>query len=385
MVFIAHSIYKMVIRKAALITVGIAFVSISCDKDDDVETRSFRMGFTPFPYEISVDAANYVYDRMDTEADIINHHFDNGVPWVEAFDGQEFHQQVMADWNYRKSKTNPEHKVYVSVTPIDFSRTGLAAYRGEADNMQLPAPWDSYRFNSEEVKTAYLNYCKRIIDFFTPDYFGMSIEANLLHVNNPTVWSDYKELHNFIYAELKDTYPQLPVFTSVAGAHLLPGFIDGNDYVNERLVVLQLLEYSDLYAISFYPYMSKFLGAPYPDNTFDELFHISEKPLAIAETGYVAQTFSIDVGTSSATIESDQTKQQKYFKDLLEACSKRKTEFVINFVLRDYDKLWEQIGSPTDINIAWRDSGFYDEHGNTRLVHNTWRDYLSRKFESAKP
>lgn len=375
----------MTIRKAVLITFGAALITVGCNKDDEVKTRSFHMGFTPFPYEISVDAVNYVYNRMDTEADIINHHFDNGVPWDAALNGEEFHSNIVGDWNFRKEHTNPQHKVYVSVTPIDFSRKGLAAYRGDADNMALPAPWNSYKFNSPEVKTAYLNYCKRAIEFFEPDYFGMSIEANLLHVQNPGVWSEYRELHNFIYTELKTAYPELTVFTSVVGAHLLPGFIEGNDHVTQRLAVLQLLEFSDMYAISFYPYMSKFLGAPYPDNTFDELFHVSEKPLAIAETGYVAQTFSITLDNGVATIESDQVKQQKYFKDLLEACSKRNAEFVINFVLRDYDQFWQQIGSPTDLNIAWRDSGFYDENGNTRMVSNTWKDYLSRKFEPVKP
>ena len=375
-----HTVMRAFLRSPFIFFL-FSVIAIGCNKDNEVKTRSFHMGFTPFPYEISADAANYVYGRMNIEADIINHHFDNGVPWVEALSGQPFSQHVMDDLNFRKTKTNEAHKVYVSVTPINFARSGVAAYRGEADNMPLPGAWSSYKFNSNEVKTAYLNYCKRMIDFFQPDYFGMAIEANLLHVNNPELWNDYRDLHSYIYTELKMAYPQLPVFTSVVGAHLLKGFIDGNDPVMQKLAVLQLMEHSDLYAISFYPYMSKFLGQPYPDGTFDELFNISSKPLAIAETGYVAQTFSIDVGSGPVTIESDQVRQQKYFKDLLEACTKRKAEFVINFVLRDYDQLWVQIGSPTDLNIAWRDSGLYDENGNTRMAYTIWRDYLSRKFE----
>ena len=358
-----------------------AFTFIGCNKDDEVKTRSFHMGFTPFPHEISLEGANYVYGKLESEADIINHHFDNGVPWIEALNGEPFKQNIVDDWNFRKAKTSGHHKVCVSVTPLNFGRNGLAAYRGESDNMSLPAPWNSFKFNTPEVKTAYLNYCKRAIDFFDPDYFAMAVEANLLHVTNPGLWSDYNELHSYVYTELKAAYPELPVFTTVVGAHLLSGFIDGNDHVTERLAVLQLLEYSDLYAISFYPYMSKFLGKPYPDNTFDELFHISEKPLCVAETGYVAQTFSMDVGFGPVTIESDQAKQQKYYKDLLEASNKRNAEFVISFCLRDYDQLWQQIGSPTDLNIAWRDSGLYDENGNTRMAYTTWKDYFSKKYE----
>lgn len=358
-----------------------AIILLACSKDVEVPTRTFRMGFTPFPYEISETAANYVYGKLQSEADIVNHHFDNGVPWTEALSGAEFPKHVTDDWNFRKSKTGTNHKVYVSVTPINFSRTGLAAYRGDADNMELPSPWNTYSFNSSQVKEAYLNYCKRTIEFFQPDYFGMAIESNLLHVNNPSLWGDYLELHQSVYTELKKLYPEMKIFSSVVGAHLLKDFIDGNDHVVQRLAVLQLLEYSDYYAVSFYPYMSKYLGNPYPENTFEELFNISQKPLVIAETGYAAQTFSLDVGAGSVTIESDQSKQQKFFTDMLEASNKRKAEFVINFVIRDYDQLWTQIGSPTDLNIAWRDSGLYDENGDTRLAYNTWKDYFARKHQ----
>jgi hypothetical protein len=354
---------------------------LSCDKDDEVPSRSFRMGFTPFPYEISETAANYVYGKLASEADIVNHHFDNGVPWVESLTGAEFSSNIMNDWNFRKSKTSTHHKVYLSVTPINALRTGLASYRGDTDNMELPEPWNTYRFNSAEVKSAYLNYCKRAIEFFQPSYFGMSIEANLLYFQKPEVWTEYLELHQFIYTELKKLYPALPVFTSVVGAQLLKDFIDGNDHVTQRLAALQILEYSDYYALSFYPYMSKHLGNPYPENTFEELFNISAKPLVVAETGYVAQTFSLDTGTGLTTVESDQVKQQKFFNDLLKACERRNAEFVIDFVIRDYDQLWTQIGSPTDISIAWRDCGLYDENGESRLAHKTWKEYFARELQ----
>jgi len=38
----------------------------------------------------------------------------------------------------------------------------------------------------------------------------------------------------------------------------------------------------------------------------------------------------------------------------------------VNFVLRDYDALWQQIGGNEDLTIAWRDTGLYDEAGAAR-------------------
>ena len=357
-------------------------VGLACNKDDDSQTRSFYIGFTPLPYAISDESAIYNYERIEADADIINHHFDNGVPWEEALHDLPFHQKIMDDWNFRKIRTGERHKIYLSVTPLNFFRTGLASSRGESDNIPLTAPWDSYSFSHPDVQTAYINYCKRIIEFFEPDYFNMAIEANLFFVNKADQWSAYLSFHRQVFEQLKLEYPELPIFCSVAGAYLLPDFIDNNDHVQQRLAVLQLLEHSDYYGLSFYPYLSNYLGSPYPPNILDELFSISNKPLAITETGYAAQTFSMDTGSGKlVTIESDQMKQENYIKDLLQACDRRKALFVINFAIRDYDQLWQQIGSPNDINVAWRDSGLYDENGVPRLALSTWRRYLSRKHQ----
>ena len=360
----------------------IAFLLVTgCSKDDELKKRPFLMGFTPFPYELSSAGAEYTYDKLSAEADIINHHFDNGVPWQEALNGDPFPRHIMEDWNYRIAKADVRQKTYVSVSPIASSKDGLAAYRGVNDNMPLPTPWNKYRFDHENVKTAYVNYCKRVIDFFQPDYFGMSIESNLLYFGRPDLWSEYMEFHEHIYRELKQMYPDLPVFSSVAGAPLLKGFLDGNDHVQQRLAVMQLLEFSDYYAVSFYPHLTGYLGNPYPENTFDELFSISEKPLIIAETGYTAETFSMDSGHGVVTIQTDPLKQQQFVDDLLSASEEWNAKFVIYSTLRDCDQLWRQIGSPQDINISWRDAGLYDETGNPRPALNSWREWYKRRVE----
>lgn len=349
-----------------------------CSDSDQALTRSFYMGFTPFPFAASQEGIDFSYNKLATDADIVNQHFDDGVPWVEALADEEFHANIIADWTYRRSHTPSTHKIYLSVTPVNFYRDALASYRGESSNMTLPAPWDTYSFNHTNVKTAYLNYCKRIINFFQPDYFNMAIEANLLHMKNLPLWSDYMELHQYVYESLKSEYPGLPIFCSISGASLLDGFTE-DDHTAEREAVYDLMVYSDLYALSFYPYMSAYLGNPYPTSTFETLFTISDKPLAIAETGYPAQMFSIDTGNGIVTIDSDASKQNKYIEDLLAACEKHKPKFIINFVIRDYDQLWKSIGSPTDISIAWRDTGLYDETGAPRMACRTWKKYLAKE------
>jgi hypothetical protein len=353
-----------------------------CNNDiENKGSRPFYLGFTPFPYDISQEAVDYSYQKIAEDADIVNHHFDDGVPWIEALANQPFHVEIQNDWAYRKSHTPASHKVYLSVTSINFLRTGLASYRSANPNQELPPPWNTYRFNQAEVKQAYLTYCKRIVDFFDPDYFNMAIEANLLHVNNPSLWADYLELHKYVYAELKKSYPGLPIFTSFAGLHLIDGFIDVNETI-EKVAVEQVLPYSDYFAISMYPYLTSYLGSDFPQETYHQLFSMFDKPLAIAETGFAAQEFSVDVGGGvMANVKGTADRQNKYVQNLLEACTQYKAAFVINFVVRDYDELWKEVGSPTDLTIAWRDSGLYDENGTARPALATWKNFLQKEIK----
>jgi hypothetical protein len=89
----------------------------------------------------------------------------------------------------------------------------------------------------------------------------------------------------------------------------------------------------------------------------------------------------MDTGSGLFEIKTDPVKQQKFVNDLLAASEKRKVKFVIYFAIRDYDQFWAQIGSPVDLNIAWRDSGLYDENGNERLALTSWKEYFSRKHK----
>ncbi len=77
--------------------------------------RTYRLGFTPFPYDISQAAIDYVYTAIGNDADIIAHHFDEGIPWPEALAGSAYNQNVLDDWDQRKSKTPSGHKIYVAI------------------------------------------------------------------------------------------------------------------------------------------------------------------------------------------------------------------------------------------------------------------------------
>ena len=367
-------------KKSIAIIVGLLLLS---GGESPEPTRSYHLGFTPFPHDISQAAIDYVYAAIGNDADIIAHHFDEGIPWPEALAGSDYQQNVLDDWNQRKSKTPSGHKVYVAITPINTSRNGLALYWGPDDNLPLPDPWNGYAFNHDDVKTAYLNHALRTINFFDPDFLCVGIEVNLLVTNNPGVWSAYLELNQYVYSELKKLYPNLPVMVSLFGIALLDGYRGEDDHADQMQAFANIIDDTDYYAISLYPYMSVYLSDSIPATMFDDLFSLSDKPIAIAETGYPAQSFSITV-EGGATIDFNSTpqKQRNYIAGLLEQADQRNFILVINFVLRDYDALWEAIGSP-QWAIVWRDTGVYDQDGVSRPALDVWRDALDKEHVAA--
>jgi len=343
--------------------------------NDPEPTRNFYMGFTPFPYDISSEAVDYVYNKLATDADIISHHFDDGIPWPEALSGADFHPNIMADWQYRLSRTPSSHKILLSVTPIRFLRDGLAPYKAETGDLPLPPPWDTISFNHPDVKEAYFNYCLRIMNYFSPDYFVIGIEINLLMINAPPLWNKYLDLHKYVFQQLKILDPEFPIFVTVTGMDLVEGYTNAN-HIQQMQVLSDMTSYSDKFGISLYPFLTGFLCDTIPVDMFDKIFSLVTNPIGICETGYAADSITVYGGT--IILNGSPEKQNDYITLLLNEAAENDLEFVVNFILRDYDALWEDIGSPDNLLKVWKDTGLYDQDGIARIAHQTWMKWLGR-------
>ena len=365
-------------------------------------TRSFAMGFTPFPYDYSADPTlaatilDNVYTDLANNTDMVAHHFDNGIPWTDALnDNYPYNAHIMSDWQTRRDKTPPGSKIYVAITPINSDRTGLAKLRDTADDMPLTTPFDGYAstgdFNSMDVKTAYLNYCKHVIAFFNPDYLAIGIEVNLLRKNtDATTWANYVELNHYVYTQLKALYPTLPIIVSVSPVEAIAGYVGPSAefssaadpaaaYAASQVSAINdVLVDSDDYAISLYPYMTVFYNSAFPNDMLDKLFALSNKPIVIAETGMLAKDITITVGSSTLTFTGSDTAQNDYLTRLLQKANDYHVQFVNWFIQEDYDQLCVAVGGCTDTQNLWRNTGLYDGTGTPRSSFTTWTQWLAR-------
>ncbi len=333
--------------------------------------RCYFMGFTPFPWDFYLEAVAGT-NRSSTEwGDIVSHHLEQGVPWTEAAEEKPFHPKMMEDWNNRK-KTAEGKKLFLSLTPLNEARNSMDLYRGEKEDMPLPETFQNKSFNDPIIKQAYLNYCLRAVEFFQPDYLAIGIEINELFHNAPNQWSSFRELYLDTYAELKKKFPTLPVLATFSLHNLTnPGW---QDRVEQQKEIHDLLAHADLMGISYYPFMAGQLERP--QSTLDWLRNFTDKPIAITETGFPAEIISLK--TFNVTISGDPEKQKTYYQTILERANRDEYRFVISFLIRDYDALWEKIkNSSPEAFVVWRDCGMVDEQGISRPAFDVWKDYYS--------
>lgn len=373
----------------------------SGDDDSPAVSRGFYMGFTPFPYDADPATAAQVladvYTKLGSDADMVLHHLEEGIPWNAALADDlltpasvtfPYTSHIQGDWDIRNANTPATHRKYVAITPISLSRDTLAPWRDTANAQALQAPFDTHAangdFNHADVKTAYLNYALRVIEYLEPDYLAIGIEVNLLRrLTDAATWAKYLELHAHVYTSLKALHPDLPIFASVVPVEMLDGYVDppaefsgdpAGFQASQLVALAEILNFSDYYAISLYPFMTAYFASDLPADMFDQIFALSSKPTVIAETGMIAE----DMIVASIAFESDATKQNDYMASLLNAADENGLLFVNWFVLQDYDLLCAYFGGCTGTDRLWRDSGVYDGSGNTRPSHATWKSYLAR-------
>jgi hypothetical protein len=333
-------------------------------------SRSFFMGFTPWQYSWIEEKMATIYKTIQDHGDIIAHHLDDGIPWPEAFKQKTFHANVEEKLAFRlKQIDHNRHKIYLAVTPLNFKRDGIAGYWAEKGAMDLPDDWKDKSFNDPEVLQAYVNYCRVMIQRFKPDYFAYGIEVNLLAKNNPELFVKFVPFVEKVYKTLKAEFPRLPIFLTFSLDH--PKY-----FSTFSQQVSQLLPYTDLFALSTYPYGLEKEGVnsirDLPKDWFKQVSSVAGgKKIAIAETGYPGENISI----FGSDIKSSEQDQLMYLQFLFNEMQNLNAEFIIWFVPIDYDDLWSVLKWLVFFNpmyTIWKDTGIWDGEVRPRLSKDYW-------------
>lgn len=344
---------------------------------DSVATRSFYMGFTPWPYDATVNAVDTTYQKIELDGDMIHHQIMQGIPWDEAFNETAYPASVEGELSLRLGKAVAGQTVLLSIDSLNSSRTALANNWGSGGEEPRTTPWDVRDFDSPEVITAYTNFALDLIGRFNPTYFNYGTEASELILSDINQYNKFVDFAQQVSANIKAQYPNLKLMTSVALKS--PGSTEMN-LIKDNLA--SVLPYVDVLGVSVYPYIFyNHANKGNPDNLpTDWLTQVealaSGKPIAITETGWIAEDLVIDA--FAVNIPSNETYQREYVVRLLEESNQLSVEFVVWWSLIDFQALWEGALSEDDLAAIWRDIGLYDELVQERSGLTDWKQYLGR-------
>ncbi len=360
----------MLSRPFGLTTImALAFVLPTFPQSQAQETarRHFRMGFTGFPHDYSLEAVQETRSFSQKNADIIAHHIE-GVFWAELLADKPFSDESLNEWNGKKEATPKGGKVYLAISP------GRGDLKPGDKSLPFPKELLGKSYDDPTVIKAYLSYCRRMMEIFHPDYLAIGIEVNEIYQVGPDKWKAYAALHKHAYEELKKVHPDLPIFASFT----LHGMLKETGQKREAMLTAfqEIMPYNDLVAVSFYPFIrggtTDYEGCL---RWLTDHFDGFKKPYAVVETGEPAQRLTFP--KSGQVIDGTPEKQEAYFKTLLGFSQEQNVRFVISFIHRDYDALWEKIKESTpEAFMAWRDCGLIDEDGRPRPAYQVWKKYF---------
>lgn len=328
----------------------------------DIHARPFYMAMTPFPFDLF--ASGETYRTLAQYTDLIAHRFDEGIPWDTRLS-----EQVERDLQTRLEGSRGK-KVYLSVTPLNLARDGLALHWGTEPHQERPGKWAAKDLDDPEVIDRYLAWCRDLIRRFRPEYVTYAIDVNVLAKKNATAWTKLMSLIKKVYPALKSDFPTIPFSLSIQLEEYLLG---GKD---QEEAVKQILPYTDMLCVSLYPYLLHEDPARSARELIARASAIApDKPLAVSETGYPAEELEL----AGQKRKGSETWQDEYLRILLEDCRKHSAKFVVWLIPRDYDRLWELIkhnGAPVELFKLRRDTGLLDGNGKPRRALQTWAQWL---------
>ena len=341
-------------------------------------TRSFYMGFTPWPADLSTEGIALAKEFAHVHGDIVSVMFIGGIPWQEALDGKPFSKDVQENMAYRPPAGK---KLFLSISPLNKDKRDLAPYWGETDNQPLPPAWAKETLNSPRVKRAYLNFLLRAIDAMKPDYLAIGVESNVLLSRDQTRWRQWKELHRDTYLAIKKLHKALPVFFTTEVLHYkrLTREAKGTEQEKE---IADLMRWSDLFAMSLYPYMSAEVPRPVPANFLDFATRF-DKGIAVSESAMTSR--NIDLKTYETTMRGTEAEQVQFTEYLLKTAARDGYEFVINFATTDSDRLVARLRPPLDdLARIWAYTGMQNSNRQPKPAQAVWDGFYRAKYEQAK-
>jgi hypothetical protein len=362
----------------------LGLVFVNCNKEDgltqSLDSRPFYMGVTPWPADLTVEEVNKTYAFINDHCDIVSHHFNEGIPYEEFYKDLPLPREFLENIAFRKAKTRSSQNVFLSVAALNISRKDKDHYyKNSTTSQNIKEGWGKLNMDNEKIVASYVKYINYLIKEFNPIYVNYGVESNFNEWDQKG-FGEYKIFLSRVYNALKQTHAKLPLFVSFM--------------VNESNTGLenarQLLPYTDIIALSSYPYTMNIESTSsdpkrIPENFFEQYIRLdTSKSFGFAETGYIAQNLKINEFKIEKNGKSEW--QKAYLEKVLSLSTRYDAKFFIWFTAKDYDKLVEtsikgQLVDKESISLLtlWQDTGLIDENDVKRPSYDLWIEWMDKE------
>jgi hypothetical protein len=362
----------------------LGLVFVNCNKEDgltqSLDSRPFYMGVTPWPADLTVEEVNKTYAFINDHCDIVSHHFNEGIPYEEFYKDLPLPREFLENIAFRKAKTRSSQNVFLSVAALNISRKDKDHYyKNSTTSQNIKEGWGKLNMDNEKFVASYVKYINYLIKEFNPIYVNYGVESNFNEWDQKG-FGEYKIFLSRVYNALKQTHAKLPLFVSFM--------------VNESNTGLenarQLLPYTDIIALSSYPYTMNIESTSsdpkrIPENFFEQYIRLdTSKSFGFAETGYIAQNLKINEFKIEKNGKSEW--QKAYLEKVLSLSTRYDAKFFIWFTAKDYDKLVEtsikgQLVDKESISLLtlWQDTGLIDENDVKRPSYDLWIEWMDKE------
>ena len=340
------------------------------------DTRSFRMGFTTFPYDTTLESFMDLQDKLSDHGDLVAFHLNSGLPWQESLDQSPYHPNVEQEIADMQAMIGDGQEVYLALSALNEAKSGLAKYWASEKGLPLPSPWNGYGFDAPQVIDAYSNFAVDMIGRLNVTYLNVGIEAMpYLTQANSAMWASYVAFVEGVTTRIKAVHPD--VMISVSMVLYPPGLM-----TMQQAGYDDLAPFIDYLCISAYPYAWPGSDDPatYPANWLTQLPEIADgKPVAVCETSFLGESLN-DPATGWNIPGSEQT-QEAYVSELLDTMHTMNALFVVWWSVVDFDRQYATWDPPMQASgVLWRDTGLYDGDVNPREALQTWDGWLNRDY-----
>jgi hypothetical protein len=342
---------------------------IACKKNNPqkvIKARTFDMGFSSKSFGTEESQQNQTYDTIQKYGDIYLEKITSSIPWDVLIDNTSSNlpEYIAKEVNYKASKKNGD-KLILGFNLLNKDRTHLQTdYNGNFPNVNS--------INDPSIVNAYFKYISYYIIRLTPQYVILSMDSNELLFKNKSIWSEYKALLTKIRIKAKNQFPEIKFSQSVSLHYWENPPVQ--DFAAYNAEIQGLYNGYDFAAISYYPYFNDQHDRKSFQKSFDFLKDHIEIPIAIVETGHIANNL---IDSDINNTESNEDEQENYLNTLLINAHNNEYDFVIWNIHQDYDLFWEALPDWTQASSkVYRDTGLKDETGLDRKVFKTWKEIL---------